>query len=170
MSETKPESELVTIVKNIQSRICNEYFSTGALAALKRVDPKNPLSATAPLHRLLAEYVPEGWLGGKKLASWILLVHLLGLAAPNGLAQNLRLGEALFKADYKDGRLTRLLKSRPEDFPVVLPRMIRFLRAKGQTVNAEQLASFVLYHSEAAYLAIARDYYRAEAKPKNDAA
>lgn len=170
MSEEKPESELAKVVKNIQYRICNEYFSTGALAALKRVDPKNPLTATAPLHRLLAEYVPEARLEDEKLASWVLLVHLLGLAAPNGFAQTPSLGKALFEADYKEGRLTRLLKSRPEDFPVVLPRMVRFLRAKGQTVKAEQLASFVLFHKEADYLAIARDYYRAEAKSNKDAA
>lgn len=164
MSETMPELEPVAVVKKIQGRICNEYFSTGALAVLKRVDPKNPRTATAPLHRLLAEYVPEDWLRGEKLASWILLLHLLGLAAPDGLAQNSSLGEALFNADYKEGRLTRLLKSRPEDFPVVLPRMVRFLRTKGKTVNAEQLACLMLFHREVDYLDIARDYYRAEAK------
>ncbi len=140
-------------------------FGTGPLAELRRMDPKRGAHGTAALHRLLARYVPDWWLGDDNFVRWALLVHLLALAAPDQHRGGMPLGSALFSAGYSEGRLTRLLEASEDELDVVLPRMVRFLVAKGERLQPYEIARLVLRRgNDADRLNIAREYYRAEAK------
>jgi CRISPR system Cascade subunit CasB len=153
------------VIADLTARLGQESFGTGPLAELRRIDPKRAFLSAPALHRLLARYVPDDWLRGAGTNRWALLVHLLALAAPDQHRGGTSLGAALFAADYSEGRLTRLLEARVEEFATVLPRMVRFLVAKGERLNPFELARLVIWRgAEADRLRIARDYYRAEAK------
>jgi CRISPR type I-E-associated protein CasB/Cse2 len=164
MAETKPRTR-DEIVRDLIARLGQENFGTGPLAELRRMDPRAAAPNTPTLHRLLARNVPEAWLGGDGLNRWALLIHLLALAAPSPLHNPTDLGDALFTAGYNEGRLTTLLEAQEKDFPVVLPRVVRFLVAKKISPNQYQLARLVLGGGrEADRMAIARAFYRAEAR------
>ena len=164
MADAKPRPQN-DVVGDLIARLGQENFGTGPLAELRRMDPRAAALATPTLHRLLARNVPEAWLGGDGLNRWALLIHLLALAAPSPLHNCTPLGEALFTAGYKEGRLTTLLEAQEKDFPVVLPRMVRFLVAKSGSPHPYQLARLVLGGArEADRMTVARDFYRAEAR------
>jgi hypothetical protein len=153
------------IVRDLVATLGQENFGTGPLAELRRMDPRAAIPTTPALHRLLARNVPDAWLGGKGLNRWTLLIHLLALAAPSPLHDFPALGAALFTAGYKEGRLTALLEAPAEDFPIVLPRMVRLLVAKGSNPHPYQLARLVLGGGrEVDRITIARAFYRAEAR------
>ena len=99
------------------------------------------------------------------------MIHAMALAAPDlhlGRGEEARLGRALFAAGFSEFRLSRLLDARAEDLPDVVPRLVRFLVAKGQAFDSVALAHFVLgvaaseKSAEKQREQIARDYYRAE--------
>ncbi len=109
--------------------------------------------------------MPDEWLGGDNMQRWVLLLHLLALAAPEQHRGGASLGSALFAAGYSEGRLTRLLEARETELNVVLPRMVRFLVSKGERLHPYELKRLVLSRGgQTERLRIARDYYRAEAK------
>jgi CRISPR type I-E-associated protein CasB/Cse2 len=165
MTMDAPTRTTDDVIGDLVARIGHESFGTGPLAELRRMDPKQGAASTPALHRLLARYVPDNWLGGDSIDRWALLVHLLALAAPDQHRGSGSLGAAMFAAGYSEGRLTRLLLAREAELDVVLPRMVRFLVAKGERVNPYELRRFVLSRGgEAERMRIARDYYRAEAK------
>jgi hypothetical protein len=163
-AEAKPRTQ-DDVVQDLIATLGQENFGTGPLAELRRMDPCATSPTTPTLHRLLARHVPEAWLGGVGLNRWGLLIHLLALAAPSPLHNFTALGAVLFTAGYKEGRLTALLEAQEKDFPIVLPRMVRFLIAKESKPHPYQLAHFVLGGGrEADRVAIARAFYRAEAR------
>jgi hypothetical protein len=92
----------------------------------------------------------------------------MALAAPGALRFGAGLGEPLFAADYKEGRLTRLLEARSEDLAVVVPRAVRFLVAHGGILDPLALAYLILgiraggQRAEDQRTRVARDYYRAQ--------
>lgn len=160
------------VLTTIAGVLAQPGFGTGPLAELRRFDPTESATAPPALHRLLARYVPEDWLHGAALARWMLVVHCLALAASAGARRDASLGKALFAAGFKEARLTRLLKARPDELgpgelAVLLPRAVRFLVASGQSFAPYQLAELVLTTSaekaDEIRLRLARDYYRAEA-------
>jgi CRISPR type I-E-associated protein CasB/Cse2 len=121
--------------------------------------------------------VPERWLYGDGLRRWALIVHAMTLAAPESLRATVRLGAALFAAELKEGRLVNLLDATGDELLTALPRAVRFLIAKGQTLNAFTLADLVLSAgqdaggwAESVRQRIAQDYYRAEARKELDQA
>jgi CRISPR system Cascade subunit CasB len=159
LSETEQK-----MVGGIVARLADPSFGTGPLAELRRMDPEEPAPGAPALHRLLARIDPDDTVVRRNLRGWTLLVHLLALAAPE-LRGDEYLGSALFAAGYSEGRLTRILEARAEQFADVLPRMVRFLVAKRRTFNPFDLARLVLRRgAEDDRRRIARDYYRAEAK------
>lgn len=165
MTEVTPKPTTDEVVTNLLARLSQENFGTGALAELRRMDPSAPSPAAPTLHRLLAREVPEAWLGETGLRRWALLIHLLALASPIAQGNHPQLGETLFQAGYNEGRLTVLLEATESDFPVILPRLVRFLTAKGAAPHPWQLAALVLSGGHETHrLAIARSFYRAEAK------
>jgi CRISPR type I-E-associated protein CasB/Cse2 len=146
-----------------------DAFGTGQLAELRRLDPAGSLSGPA-LHRLLTK-APESWLYGDGLRRWALIVHAMALAAPDGLRATARLGSALFAAGLKEGRFVNLLDATADELFTAVPRAVRFLVAKGQTLNAFALADLVLSAgrgdggwAESVRQRIAQEYYRAEAQ------
>jgi CRISPR system Cascade subunit CasB len=162
-------------LRRIAWQMGEEWFGTGPLAALRRLDPAGALAEPA-LQRLLAT-LPEPWVRGEGERAWSMLIHLLALAAPQLHRGGAPLGAALQAAGYSEGRLTRLLQARPAEFTVLLPRMVRFLVAKGQKLDIETLRRLVLAEArgnaeaaEAIRTAIARAYYRAEATADRKAA
>jgi CRISPR system Cascade subunit CasB len=161
MSLSEPERKMIG---GVIARLVDASFGTGPLAELRRMDPEEPAPGAPALHRLLARIDPDDAVVRRNLRGWTLLVHLLALAAPE-LRGGESLGSALFAAGYSEGRLTRILEAREEQFADVLPRMVRFLVAKGRAFNPFDLARLVLRRgAENDRRRIARDYYRAEAK------
>lgn len=157
-------------ISDIVGHIGRDSFGTGPLADLRRIDPKSAAQGSAALHRLLARYVPDSWLGGDNLNRWTLLVHLLALGAPDLHRGGAPIGASLFSAGYSEGRLTRLLEARAAELNVVLPRMVRFLVSKSERLQPYELGRLILRgENDTERLRIARDYYRAEAR-KSEAA
>jgi CRISPR system Cascade subunit CasB len=153
------------MVGDLVARIGHASFGTGPLAELRRMNPKQAVSGQPALHRLLARYVAEDRLGGNGMNRWSLLVHLLALAAPDQHRGGTRLGRALFEAGYSEGRMTKLLEASSADFAVVLPRMVRFLVAKGERLDPYELADLVIGDESARERQrIAQEYYRADAR------
>jgi CRISPR type I-E-associated protein CasB/Cse2 len=154
------------VLSAIADELAHPGFGTGPLAELRRFDPATPATAPAALHRLLARFVPEDWLHGASLTRWMLVIHCLALAASSGGPRGQSLGWTLAEADFKEARLTRLLKARPDELAVLLPRTVRFLAAAGRSVAPHQLASLILVtdpeKAAATRLRLARDYYGAE--------
>ncbi len=164
MANTTPRTQ-EDVVGALIIRLAQENFGTGPLAELRRMDLRAATPTAPTLHRLLARNVPEAWMGGAGLNHWALLIHLLALAAPSPLHNFTALGEALFTAGYNEGRLTTLLEAQEKDFPVVLPRMVRFVVSKGGSLHPYQLARLVLGGGrEVDRMTIARAFYRAEAR------
>ncbi len=160
--------KLTDVVPAIAARLNPDRIGTGPLAMLRRLDPRGRLAVPA-LHRLLWQHLPDECLAGDGLRSWALLVHAMALAAPDLLRRrDDGLGGALHAAGYSEGRLIRLLEARAEDLPGVVPRMVRFLVAKGEALDPVALAWFVLgvaaggAGAERQRELIAGDYYRAE--------
>ncbi len=160
-----PEPQrLGQVLGAIATRLHPDILGTGDLAMLRR----NPGTTHPALHRLLARHVPDARVDRDGIATWALLVHAMALAAPRGLAFGHGLGGPLFEADYKEGRLTRLLEARAEDLDVMVPRAVRFLIAHGKPLDPAALADFVFAvhaggkRAEIQRTRIARDYYRAE--------
>jgi CRISPR system Cascade subunit CasB len=164
MSQAEALSTEDDLVRDVIGRLGQEAFGTGPLAELRRMDARQPATAPAALHRLLAR-LPEDRVFGRQFDAWTLLIHLLSLAAPEQHRGGQSLGQALLTAGYSEGRLTRLLDANEMDFPVILPRMVRFLVAHGERLNPFELAQLVLRRDKTRQrLRIARDYYRAEAR------
>ncbi len=153
----------------------SEALGTGPRAELRRLDPRGALAQPA-LHRLLALYVPDLPVGNDEvMRAWGLVVHALALAAPDNLTGAEPLGRALHAADWKEGRLVNLLDADLEALADHLPRVVRFLVAKGQRLRARDVADLVFSRLDAENRAdrvrrqIASDYYRAELRAEREA-
>jgi CRISPR system Cascade subunit CasB len=131
--EAVPKPEAVALA--LAARLAQDSFGTGPLATLRRLDPGGSLAEPA-LHRLLAQEVPDAWLGARGLRDWALLVHLLALGAPDLHRGGARLGAALHAAGFSESRLARLLQADRTALDVLLPRACRFLLAKGEHLHA----------------------------------
>ncbi len=158
------------VVAALAGWLAQDSFGTGPLAALRRLDPAGSL-ATPALQRLLAQAVPDDWLGLQGMRDWALIVHMLALGAPDLHRGGTRFGTALHAANYSESRLLRLLEADRAALDVLLPRTVRFLVAKGEKLDPAGLARFVLAISRAGSrpdraederTGIARAYYRAE--------
>jgi CRISPR type I-E-associated protein CasB/Cse2 len=170
---TQPEAPRTQrdVVGDLVARIGHDSFGTGPLAELRRMDPKQAAPGQPALHRLRARYVTEDKLRGDGMNRWALLIHLLALACPNQHRGGDRLGRALFAAGYSEGRLTRLLETPEADFAIVLPRMVRFMVAKGERLDPYELAELVVRGgADRERLNIAQEYYRAEAATRKSQA
>lgn len=179
---TRPESETASekpdrgrIVGAIAARLRNvDAFGTGSLAELRRLDPFGPLSEPA-LHRLLARHeVPESWLAGSGLRRWALVIHALALAAPDQLWPETRLGRSLFEAGLSERRFVVLLEAGSHEMLDVLPRVVRFLVARGRPLNPFAVVDLVMSADApdegwgaAIRQRVAQDYFRTEFRAEN---
>jgi len=162
---TPQAGALHQVVQAIARDLDPSRIGTGALAMLRRLDPTRAPTEPA-LHRLLAEHA-DAWVDRDGIGVWTLIVHAMALAAPGRLRSGAGLGDRLFAADYKEGRMTRLLEARADELPVIVPRAVRFLVAHEQTLDPVALAWFVRgiegggEAAERQRTRVARDYYRA---------
>jgi CRISPR system Cascade subunit CasB len=158
----EPSPEPGQIARQIAALLSAEHFGNGPRAALRRMDPEN-LGQPA-LQRLLADHVPDHWLGERGMADWGLIVHALALASPGNLGGR-SFGASLAQAQYSESRLARLLQADRAQLKDALPRACRFLVAKGEAVHPAGIANFVLgvsgTRADAERVKIARDFYRA---------
>lgn len=160
-----PDAKPRDVVDVLATRLADPMLGNGPLAALRRMDPSPRGTLAVPaLQRLLAQ---AGSLGSER--GLALLVHVMALAAPGLHRSGESLGTALARAHYSEGRLARLLNAGAGDLPVVLPRMVRFMLAKGEALNPHELwrliraASYDLGALDEVRTRLARDYYRAVA-------
>jgi CRISPR type I-E-associated protein CasB/Cse2 len=168
MSEKK--TEIGAMALSMAGRIASDHFSSGYRATLRRIDPTDHGSWSEPaVQRLLVQVLPDEWTGTQVTRDWGLLAHLLAIAATNDLQSGgSPFGTALQKADYSESRLMRLLDADRDGLDVLLPRAIRFLVAKSQSLSPPELIRFIRSVSgldsesvERSKLEIARTYYRA---------
>jgi CRISPR type I-E-associated protein CasB/Cse2 len=157
-------SSIHEIADKIAYEIGQDYFGAGPLAQLRRINPRIGVPGAPALHRLLARHVEDTTLNSAtNFQRWSLLVHLLALAAPDDHRGGEPLGKALFEAGFSEARLAQLLDAEPADFPVVLPRVVRFLVAKREKLNTAELAYLILNPElDDSRRRIAAAFYRAE--------
>ena len=176
MSQPDPAPSSTDAIHAIGRQLASPHFGTGPLAMLRRLKPAGALSEPS-LQRLLARYVveesPEG------IRAWALQIHCMAIAAPDGHRGGGSFGAALFEAGFSEGRLTRLLEARGRDMLVVAPRVVRFLVARGGSLDPLGLWHLLrptlldragdAERAERARTRIATDYYRAEARAERGA-
>jgi CRISPR system Cascade subunit CasB len=160
----EPSTDTRQTANKIANLLRADHFGTGPRAALRRMGPKQ--LAEPALQRILADHIPDDWLGERGMADWGLIIHTLALGSPDNLLGAKSFGAALAQAQYSESRLARLLQASRTQLNDVLPRACRFLVAKGEALNPAGIASFVLAVSngaraDAARTQIARDFYRA---------
>ncbi len=160
---------------------------TGERAGLRRMDVSGPLVEPS-FHRVVAMFAHDDAPGPGMLRRYAVLVHCLalasGLALPGERAKGStetpkvgfkdRLGGALHEASYSEARLTKLLNGGADDLAVTLPRMVRFLVAKGQAFDRRGLTGLLFNAPDSdkgreARQSIAADFYRAEHAAKSKA-
>ncbi len=144
-------------------------LSAGDVAALRRLDP-DELSAPAFWKVVTAHVAPAGYLtetGAARTEAerrWAAAVGTLALLGTTH-RPNCRLGRALAAAGYSELRLVRLLRARERQLFTEVRTAARFLAAKGEPVDATDLARLVLsdgmQHADEVRRDVAHAYYAA---------
>jgi len=155
-----PASSLGSIIGRLASVIASDNFPSGERAALKRLTPGAP--SPLSFYRFAFRYLPENWENNK--LAWGTVVAGLALMHPHPHRPDRPAGRALAESGYPEARLERLLEAEGDVLHTLLLRAVRFLAAKGESVNwtdfARLLMSIDPAKREAASLQIARSYYR----------
>jgi CRISPR system Cascade subunit CasB len=160
---------LDSVVRSIATAI-SATLSPGDVAALRRLDP-DELSAPAFWKVVTAHVEPAGFLtetGAMRADAerrWAVVLTALALLGSTHRA-NSRLGRALAVAGFSELRLVRLLRSRERQLGHEVRTAVRFLAAKGEPVDATDLARLVLSdgmeHADEVRRDVARAYYGAQ--------
>jgi CRISPR system Cascade subunit CasB len=179
--ESRPSAALRIgqIVARIASQIGRAEFSTAERATLRRLDPDNPRAGIGTACRLLhAAGFDVVAANSDQLKRWTLALHGMALMSGPGLDPHdpsKRAGSAIAEAGLSEQRFTRLLCASGPAFREQIPRLARFLAAKGQRLNWEPIARLVLCEgrdeqaAEEIRLRLAAQYYAARAKSERDA-
>ncbi len=123
-----------------------QHASTGDRAALARLKPEalQPHQLAALARALTsAGLAPEQW-HADTWPRWALVAHGMALAGHDGKQ---KLGRQLAHAGVSESRVTKLLTSRGDAFPQLLPRVLRLLANKGVAPNWRELGELVLKES-----------------------
>ena len=152
----------------IASRLASAGFPTGDHAALRRMDPQAPSShAEIAAERLLASAGAEPT-GEADRKRWLLIIHCLALTRGQH-TPNVSTGTVLAQVQYSEERINRLLSSDFEVIADVLPRLARFLGAKGAAIDWLPLARIARWtgcdesRADQSRNRVAREYARATA-------
>lgn len=171
-SETPP-LVLDVIVSHISREIADEYFPSGDLAEMRRMNPDNPDA------KIFWQYVARKRLPQDDERKWALILNGMALMTRTGAeAHNPKIpvGEALFNGGeekrergfYSDMRLKRLLTARGPMLRTLLMQLFRMMGTVRQSFNWCEMARFILNdedteeQAEKARRRIARAYYEAE--------
>lgn len=154
-------------IVRLAGELGGERFPRGDLADLRRLVPESP---DAPAFwRLLLECVPEPERRGETRESrWALVLHGLALTTQPGLAahrRDARIGGVLAEQGFSTLRLNRLLRARGPAFRDRVPRVCRFLAARGAVIDWARFGLLLLApdasdEQERYRREIARDYFR----------
>jgi CRISPR system Cascade subunit CasB len=155
----KSEGSLSGTIGRIAGVIGSDNFPTGERATLKRLVPG--LLPSLTFYRFAFRHLPKGW--EFQQPAWMTIVAGLALMCPRPHRQGRPAGRALAEAGYAESRLERLLAAEGEMLNTLLMRAVRFLAAKGESVNWTDFARLLLTRDRVKFedirLKIARDYY-----------
>jgi CRISPR system Cascade subunit CasB len=179
-NEARPSAapRIGQIVARVAGQLGRAEFSTGERAALRRLDPDNPRAGIGTACRLLHlagfDVVAAS---SDQLKRWTLALHAMALMSGPGVDPHdpsKRAGSAFAEAGLSEQRFTRLLCASGPAFREQIPRLARFLAAKGQRLDWEPIARLVLCEgrdeqtAEEIRLRLAAQYYAARAKSERD--
>lgn len=168
---TTATPDLSDVIPRIAHEIC--WLAPGPAAALRR----GPLAGAgaAAFWKLTAEHVPNEV--RKNEEGWAALIQAIAILTPKGRDPNkkpahdrrLPMGTALYKANFSELRLARLLAATSELRRDLAVRACRRLATTGQNrFDLVTLAYFVLFGHDKTDRRIASHYYRADATAKRD--
>ena len=122
--------------------LLDERRSTGDLARLRRMNPRNPEAAFDVLHHVLGELALRSSL--VRLQRWALIVHCLALAGGRHRKGASGFGRVLVDIHYGELRLRQLLRADLEVLLDVLPRVARRISAQSLEANWWSITKLVL--------------------------
>ena len=155
--------------------------STGELARLRRMQPREPEPALSMLYAVLGEQSLNGSL--QQLQRWALIVHCLALVRGRHRNDAPGFGRVLQELNFGELRLQQLLRADLEQLFDLLPRVARRLAAQSAEANWWPIVTLVLNvgstadpqrsvtraeKAEAARLQIAKDFVLAEGAAKSN--
>lgn len=166
-----PGSSIATLVATIAGmlRATAGLMTVGDVAALRRMDPRQPPAAFFKIEGVLLDSSLPGD-ENRRIESetrWAGIVA--GLAHLGNRHQpGRRLGQTLADVQYSDIRFARLIRADAERLVDELPALARFLAAKDVQVDWSDAATLILSagrsDEEKIRRHIARDYYGAVAR------
>jgi CRISPR system Cascade subunit CasB len=143
-------------------------LTTGDVAQLRRMDPRQPAAAFFKLAGVVLDDLPgDARSLEERETRWAAII--CGLANLGDLHRpDDRLGDVLAEAGYSDFRFVRLVRADSDHLVDELPSLSRYLAAKGVSVDWTDAARLMLSaggpNEEAVRRAIARDFYRVLAR------
>jgi CRISPR system Cascade subunit CasB len=161
---TDQTDSLASKVLGLAALLGSDAVSPGALSQLRRLDVRAP-DQPAFWSLLAARIDPEGSLPIEMESRWAAVFRGMARMRPRHHATGARVGEALAKAGYSEGRLTRLLRARGAAFLDAVVRACSFLASRGEPVDWVEFSALILStdpeKAEARRRRVARDYFRA---------
>lgn len=154
------DDALPSRIARLAGVITSDHFPNAERAVLKRWAPGQPPPLT--FYRIWLRSIGEELPGSVQTHAWMLL--LWGLALGVGHQRGRTLGRVLAESRYAEARLERLLSAPPDVLPDLFASLVRFLAAKGESVDWLDAAGLLLTHDihkrEAVHRRIASDYFR----------
>jgi len=152
------------VIGRIAGLIGQPGFPRGDLAALRRMKPDTP--STPAFWRILTAKVPQSYRQSEDAERrWALIIQGMALMVPHHMASDPSIGRALSAIRLTELRLAKLLNARGAQFRAQIPRLARYLAAKGQPVDWRPLGELILTENrnetwaENVRMTIARDYF-----------
>lgn len=116
--------------------------STGELARLRRMNPREPEGALGVLYAVLGERYLNGSI--QQLQRWTLIVHCLALARGRHREDAPAFGRVLHDLNFGELRLQQVLRADLELLFDLLPRVARRLAAQSAEANWWPVVTLVL--------------------------
>ena len=165
MSVTDPVTDrtIESPLSRMASLLAVGALSTGELAALRRMNPKTPATASVALYTLLERAGVDVRSASPELPRWALVTHCLALVR-GAHRPRAPLGAALHAAGVSESRLKQLLEADSDVLFDLLPRLARRFAAQGLATDWSALVELALTadfdenRADAARLRIARSF------------
>lgn len=155
-----PDDSLPGRIARISGLIGGTHFPNADRAALKRWSPGQPPTLT--FYRLWLRSIDADLPAAGQAQAWMLVTWGLALGVDHQRGRPL--GRVLAEGRYSEARLERLLAASEDVLPDVFASMIRFLAAKGESIDWLDGARLLLTQDaekrESVHGRIARDYFR----------
>jgi CRISPR system Cascade subunit CasB len=172
-SPPKGQGTIASIVDSVARMLRNSpSITAGDLAALRRMDPRDPSAAFFKIEGLVLDEHLPGEAERRRIAETRWSAIVLGLAHLGDLhSPDRRLGLALAEAGFSEFRFARLLQADADQLLDELPLLARILTAKGISADWSAAARLILSSGRSdeddTRRHLARDYYGAVARAEN---